>query len=247
MWQPISIGSAATRLTYTVDEDDAGKPLRAEVSYFDRRNADRDLFNRKEVTSGETSPVEADPLANVPPRFRSGTTLSIEEGPSGRTVGQLMATDRDGDTLTFGMQAGRDSAFFEVNPSTGVVRAILPLDFEQATGGLFTFTATLSDGKAVDPSDLVILDDSVDVHHRRRRQDHRPGGGGRHYVLAAGAGDGDAADGDPDRRRRRRHRRELAVGAVGGRTERLEPHLRRDQQQLHAGRERRGLLPARQG
>ena len=163
VWQPIPIGSAATRLTYTVDEDDAGKPLRAEVSYFDRRNADRDLFNRKEVTSGETSPVEADPLANVPPRFRSGTSLSIEEGPSGRTVGQLMATDRDGDTLTFGMQAGRDSAFFELNPSTGVVRAILPLDFEEATGGLLTFTATLSDGKAVDPSDLVILDDSVDV------------------------------------------------------------------------------------
>ena len=39
----ITTPSYATTLTYTVDEDLAGKPLRADVTYFDRRNTDREL------------------------------------------------------------------------------------------------------------------------------------------------------------------------------------------------------------
>ena len=166
VWQPITIGGgAATTLRYTVDEDDAGKPLRAEVSYFDRRNADRNLFNRKMLTSGETSPVEADPLPNVKPRFRSGTSQAIEEGEAGRFLPErITATDRDGDNLTFGMQPGQDSALFEINASTGQVRAVGALDFETAGAqGLLFFTATLHDGKGLDVNDMVINDDSIDA------------------------------------------------------------------------------------
>ncbi len=166
VWQPITIGGgAATTLTYTVDEDDAGKPLRAEVSYFDRRNADRNLFNRKQVTSGETSPVEADPLPNVPPRFRSGSSQSIEEGVAGRFLSErMMATDRDNDSLTFGIQPGQDAALFEINPSTGQIKAVGAVDFETArSGGFLFFTVTLHDGKGLDSNDMVINDDSIDV------------------------------------------------------------------------------------
>ena len=166
VWQPITIGGgAATTLRYTVDEDDAGKPLRAEVSYFDRRNADRNLFNRKMLTSGETSPVEADPLPNVPPRFRSGSSQSIEEGEAGRFLSErITATDRDGDNLTFGIQPGQDAALFEINASTGQIRAVGAVDFETArTGGFLFFTVTLHDGKGVDVNDMVINDDSIDA------------------------------------------------------------------------------------
>ena len=164
--QPITLGtSGSTTLMYTVDEDDAGKVLRAEVSYFDRRNADRDLFNRKMVTSGETSPVEADPLPNVKPRFRAGTSQAIEEGAAGRTLAErVTATDRDGDNLTFGIQAGQDSALFEINASNGQIRAVGALDFETAgTEGLLFFTVTLHDGKGLDVNDMVINDNSIDA------------------------------------------------------------------------------------
>ncbi len=166
VWQPITIGGgAATTLRYTVDEDDAGKPLRAEVSYFDRRNADRNLFNRKMLTSGETSPVEADPLPNVKPRFRSGSSQAIEEGEAGRVLPErVTATDRDGDNLTFGIQPGQDSALFEIDASSGQVTAVGALDFETAgTGGLLFFTVTLHDGKGLDVNDMVINDDSIDA------------------------------------------------------------------------------------
>ena len=166
VWQPITIGGgAATTLRYTVDEDDAGKPLRAEVAYFDRRNTDRNLFDRKMLTSGETSPVEADPLPNVPPRFRSGTSQAIEEGPAGRFLSErVTATDRDGDNLTFGIEPGQDSALFEINASTGQIRAVGALDFETAgSEGLLFFTVTLHDGKGLDGSDMVINDDSIDA------------------------------------------------------------------------------------
>ena len=166
VWQPITIGApASTTLTYTVDEDDAGKPLRAEVSYFDRRNADRNFSNRKMLTSGETSPVEADPLPNVKPRFRSGTSQAIEEGEAGRNLPErVTATDRDNDNLAFGIQAGQDSALFEINASTGQIRAVGALDFETAgSEGLLFFTVTLHDGKGLDVNDMVINDDSIDV------------------------------------------------------------------------------------
>ncbi len=166
VWQPITIGGgASTTLRYTVDEDDAGKPLRAEVSYFDRRNADRNLFNRKMLTSGETSPVEADPLPNVKPRFRSGTSQAIDEGAAGRVLSErLTATDRDNDNLTFGIQAGQDSALFEIDPSSGQITAVGALNFETAgSEGLLFFTATLHDGKGLDANDMVINDDSIDV------------------------------------------------------------------------------------
>ncbi|MYD17775.1 MAG: hypothetical protein F4W99_11635 [Chloroflexi bacterium] len=166
VWQPITIGSAAsTTLSYTVDEDDAGKPLRAEVSYFDRRNADRNFANRKMLTSGETSPVQADPLPNVKPRFRSGTSQAIEEGPAGRILPErITATDRDGDNLTFAIDPGQDSALFEIDPSSGQITAVGDLDFETAgPQGLLFFTVSLHDGKGLDINDMVINDDSVDV------------------------------------------------------------------------------------
>ena len=164
--QSLPVGSiAATTQTYIVDEDDAGKELRAEVTYYDRRNTDREFANRKQLTSADTNPVEADPLPNVPPRFRTGTTQAIEEGPAGRMLpDRITATDRDGDTLTFGIGAGGDAALFEINASTGQITAVGALDFETAgTGGLLIFNVTVHDGKGLDAGNNVINDDMVDA------------------------------------------------------------------------------------
>ena len=161
----ITTPSYATTLTYTVDEDLAGKPLRADVTYFDRRNTDRESANRKSLMSQETAAVLADPAPNVPPRIRSGTSQSIEEGEAARTLDErVIATDRDGDALTFAIEVGVNSDLFEINSSTGQVRATEALDFETTpNAGLLTFTVTVHDGKGVDAADMVITDTTVDA------------------------------------------------------------------------------------
>ena len=104
----------STTFRYTVDEDVTGKALRAVVTYTDRRGSG------KMAVSEETAAVTRDPIANAPPRFRGGSIWNVEEGPADRAIGpRITATDRDNDTLTYGIQSGQDAASFEINPSTG--------------------------------------------------------------------------------------------------------------------------------
>ena len=107
--------STGLHIDYTVDEDETGEHLRAIVaSYTDRRGSG------KSAESAATNPVTADPIVNAPPRFRTGFIRSIPEGPAGRDVGgPIGASDRDNDTLTYGIQSGGDSALFEINPPPG--------------------------------------------------------------------------------------------------------------------------------
>ena len=153
----------STTFTYTVDEDDTGKALRGVVTYIDRRGP------AKTAASEATAEVTADPIANVPPRFRGGSTWSVEEGPAGRNVGvPISATDRDNDVLTYGIQPSQNSGLFEINPSTGQVRTVEALDFETTSGRLL-FVVTLHDGRGVDDGgttdtadDTVVDDGSID-------------------------------------------------------------------------------------
>ena len=138
------VSPTSTTFRYTVDEDVTGKALRAVVTYRDRRGPG------KTAQSNETAAVTADPIINAPPRFRGGSTWSVEEGDAGRAVGvPTSATDRDNDRLTYGIESSLDSEFFEINPSTGQVRTAEALDFE-TTSGLLSFVITLHDGEDAD-------------------------------------------------------------------------------------------------
>ena len=131
--------------TYVADEDETGLELRAIVNpYTDRRGGG------KSVESEATAAITPDPIPNAPPRFRTGTSQNIPETGAGEDVGErVMATDRDNDTLTFAIGDGADGARFEINPSTGQLRTLQPLDFE-ATTGLLLVPVTVSDGKDAD-------------------------------------------------------------------------------------------------
>ena len=101
--------------TYTVDEDHTGKEMRATVGYEDRRGVD------KSAMSGDRKVVD-DERDVALPRFRSGANQTIAEGEAGRdTQVEIMATDRDGEVLIFGIQDGRDSNLFEIIPSDSTV------------------------------------------------------------------------------------------------------------------------------
>ncbi len=148
------VNPTSTTLTYTVHEDDTGKAIRAVVTYRDRRGPG------KTAESEGTAEATANPITNAPPRFRGGSTFSVEEGAAGRTVGDpIPATDRDPDTLTFGIQSSGNSNLFEIDPSSGQVRTAAALDFE-TTSGFLTFTVTLHDGRDADgnPEDPPVID-----------------------------------------------------------------------------------------
>ena len=158
-WARVSgvLTPAATTFPWTVDEDETGKAIRAMVTYTDRRGSG------KTALSQETAEVTADPIANAPPRFRGVSSWFVEEGPAGGAVGApTTATDRDNDTLTYGIQSGQDSARFEIDPSSGQVRLAQALDFETTPGPLF-FYLTLHDGKGVDSNNVEVADSSIDI------------------------------------------------------------------------------------
>ena len=147
-WTSVSgvLTPASTTFPWTVDEDVTGKAIRAVITYTDRRGSG------KTAQSEETVEVTANPIANAPPRFRGGSTWSVEEGPAGRNVGTpTSVTDRDNDTLTYGIQSGGDSALFEIDPSTGQVSLAQALDFETTPAPhVLFFYLTLHDGRDAD-------------------------------------------------------------------------------------------------
>ena len=154
-----SNGANATTFRYLVDEEHAGKEMRAYVEYSDLRGSG------KTATSQGTAAITGKPIANAKPRFRGRSTRSIPEGGAGRDVGvPVEASDRDGDTLTFAIREGDSSEYFAINPSTGQIRTTQQLDYETIPGlKLLFLTVTLHDGKGVGSNNMVISDDSADA------------------------------------------------------------------------------------
>ena len=145
--------------TYTAPEEHIGRQVRAIVeSYRDRRGTG------KSADSEPTAAVTADPIANAPPRFLDGGTITVTEGTTNLNVGSpLKATDRDGDTVTFGLGTGDDSDLFEFNASTRQLRSKEALDFETTTLGFLFVNVNLSDGKGVDTNNMEIADTTIDI------------------------------------------------------------------------------------
>ena len=99
-WVGKNVGeSLSETFTYTIVEGDKDKFLRARVTYIDERGPG------KSAISMESAEITADPSLNVKPRFTSSGTQNVEEGDTGRTVGDpITASDRDPDSLTFSIE-----------------------------------------------------------------------------------------------------------------------------------------------
>ena len=141
--------------SYTVDEDQTGRQVRAIVTaYTDRRGPG------KTAESEPTAAITPDPIVNAPPRFRTTGLPAVMEGAAGE-VGRLRPTDRDNDTLTFGIREGDDSEYFAINSATGQIRTTQALDFE-STSGFLEFTITLHDGRDADGDPSTEVDVTKD-------------------------------------------------------------------------------------
>ena len=160
-WLGKNVGESLSKtFMYTIVEGDTDKYLRASVTCIDERGPG------KSVTSMETEAITADPILNAKPRFTAGGTQNVEEGDTGRTVGvDITASDRDMDSLTFGILDGPNADNFVlvmINSTTVKLKTAQALDFEM-TSGLMFLQVAVHDGKGLDGSNNVISDDSIDA------------------------------------------------------------------------------------
>jgi glucose/arabinose dehydrogenase len=88
------------------------------------------------------------PANNTPPQITSPATASVQENSAG-TVYQVVATDADGDALTYTISGGPDSARFRIS-TTGAVTFVSPPDFEAPTDvgadNVYNLQVAVSDG-----------------------------------------------------------------------------------------------------
>ena len=145
-WEDVSgfsnIPTTSTRAIWRVQEAETDKQLRMRVSYTDNRGM-------KTVESEVTAAVTADPIVNAPPRITGGGNFFIPEGEAGRDVGTpIMTSDRDNDSLTFGIEAGLGDDVFTIHATSGQLSLIKAVDFEDPpVTGFYLVTVTLHDGK----------------------------------------------------------------------------------------------------
>ena len=161
-WQHVEgTNNLSTTTSYTTDEDDVGYQFRAVVtSYSDRRGPG------KSAESEPTDAVTADPRPNVPPRFRTGGNLPVAENVENVDLGEIRATDRDGDTLTFNLLQEPGSQVFvmsRVNNETVRLRLNEELDHETTPNGFLLITVTVHDGKDDDGNPDSTVDASLGV------------------------------------------------------------------------------------
>ena len=91
---------------------------------------------------GNTSiPETPVPPSNNPPVFTSSSTFDVEENQV--SIGTLVATDSDGDTLSYSV-SGDDSSAISVDSSTGALSFVAPPDYESIQS--YSITAIASDG-----------------------------------------------------------------------------------------------------
>ncbi len=85
-------------------------------------------------------------------------------------VTDVNAADPDsGDTLTYSLQAGGDSAFFTIDSASGMLSFVAPPDYETAADAnadnVYDLTVVVTDGALPDSQDLTVTVTDVYENH----------------------------------------------------------------------------------
>lgn len=127
---------------------------------------------------------------NQAPQFTSAATTSAPENSAG-TVYTATASDADGDTVTFSISGGADSARFAIVAATGALSFVSPPDFENPADAnadnIYEATLAASDGRggAASLALRVTVTNVAEPFVVRRK-----GAGFNAPLFVAGAGDG---------------------------------------------------------
>ena len=133
--------SGQTEASYTVTDSDVGSDIRVTATYSDGSGPEESVS----LTS-ETS-VQAFRRSNVLPAFASSTvTRRVAENSTGNIGGPVVATDADGDTLTYAITGGGDAASFRIDPATGqlMVGPVLMINYEDETNDDRSYTVAVT-------------------------------------------------------------------------------------------------------
>ncbi len=150
----------ATTGDYTPTLADHEKFLRAQATYDDKHGTG------KTVHMVSTNAVPPRP-ANQPPAFDAGATATrsvTEAAVTGARVGSaVLASDAEGDELTYSLASGDDADKFSVNSVTGELQVAggALLDFE--TDPSATVTVQVTDGKDSGHNADTTIDDTITV------------------------------------------------------------------------------------
>ena len=166
-------GMGAKAATYTPEEDDEGKCLRATAMYIDGQGMDdamgvsvnavvKDLANRAPEFDDDASYTRTID-ENVTPDTAATPNPANVNDPGTTTGSPVTAEDPNGDTLTYSL-SGNDAGPFMIGPSDGQISAKMKLDHEAKSSYTVTVTATDPDG----------LSDSVDVTIKVTNLDEEP-------------------------------------------------------------------------
>ena len=101
----------------------------------------------------QTITVNINNLNDNSPQFTSSTTFNADENQSGFNIGTIVATDADGDTITFSIpnnssQTGwiEDNGYFNINSSSGSLDFVNWTTLNYENKNTYTFNVIASDG-----------------------------------------------------------------------------------------------------
>ncbi len=129
--------SGATSTSYTPDEADVGKFIRATASYTDPEGSG------KSASGTSANQVLEKLVINVAPEYRSSETREVPENsqPNSEIGSPLTANDDNNDDLTYEL-GGTDASSFDIATSTGQLLTKDQLDHEDKPTYTVTVTAT---------------------------------------------------------------------------------------------------------
>ena len=160
-----SLSGGADAALFTIDANTGEVRFNEAPDFEAPGSADGDnvyniIVTASDDTAGTTDTDQAVAItvtdANDAPIFSSPATASVAESQSAATVVYTaVATDTDGDTLSYSLSGGADAALFTIDANTGQVRFNEAPDFEapgSADGdNVYDITVTASDNNAGTP------------------------------------------------------------------------------------------------
>ena len=150
----INLATGEVRFRAAPDFEDPGDAGRDNVYNITVTASDDTNESNHDVTITVTNENDNDPI------FNSGNSAGVVENQNvDSVVYTAMATDADGDTLSYSL-SGADAARFTIDPNTGAVRFIASPDFENPgdVGGnnVYDITVTASDDDSSTDHDVAI-------------------------------------------------------------------------------------------
>ena len=110
--------------------------------------------------------------AGSPPVFTSAESLTTPENQ--QNAGTIIATDSDGDPLSYSITGGADASKFTISATTGVLTFLQAPDYENPTDNnadnVFEITVSVSDGKSDIAQNITVT--ITDLYEPQPAQPH---------------------------------------------------------------------------